>query len=94
MRIMQAYLLSLDHLVCLDVDVVVGFKGVDLVLWELGAVEDESALAFWREDGGSTGQVLDTYVKPLMSLNSVVIFPPWSVTCFLALSGGDQRSEC
>lgn len=31
-----------------------------------------------------------TYVKPLMSLNSVVILPPWSVTCFLAL----ERHMC
>jgi hypothetical protein len=27
----------------------------------------------------------EAYVKPLISLNSVVILPPWSVTCFLAL---------
>lgn len=29
-----------------------------------------------------------SYVKPLISLNSFTILPPWSVTCFFALLRG------
>lgn len=30
--------------------------------------------------------IIKTHVKPLTSLNSFTILPPWSVTCFFALS--------
>lgn len=72
-------LLGSDLSVVLDVDVVVGRKGVYLVLGELGTAKKQSAAV-------QTSQVCEgTDVKPLISLNSVVILPPWSVTCFLAL---------
>ena len=73
-------LLGGDLAVVLDVDVLVGGQSVDLVFGERGTVfvslrsiDDQVSTWEW------------TYVKPLTSLNSCSILPPWSVTCFLAL---------
>lgn len=77
---LAAALLGSDLAVVLNVDVVVGRKGVDLVLGELSAMSCQSSLVHRQVD-----QVEYAYVKPLISLNSVVILPPCSVTCFLAL---------
>jgi hypothetical protein len=77
-----AALLGSDLAIVLDVDVVVGRKAVDLVLGELGAMKPSVVCTLMERLS-----VLEeeAYVKPLISLNSVVILPPWSVTCFLAL---------
>jgi hypothetical protein len=74
--------LGSDLAIVLDVDVVVRRKGVDLVLGELGTVGPSVSGAF---AGRHIVLAEEAYVKPLISLNSVVILPPWSVTCFLAL---------
>ena len=77
-----AALLGSDLAIVLDVDVVVRRKAVDLVLGELGTVGPSVVGAFV---GRQVVLAEEAYVKPLISLNSVVILPPWSVTCFLAL---------
>jgi hypothetical protein len=77
-----AALLGSDLAIVLNVDVVVGRKAVDLVLGELCAIEPSVVDTLMYR---LSVLAEEAYVKPLISLNSVVILPPWSVTCFLAL---------
>ena len=68
-----AALLGSDLAIVLDVDVVVRRKCVDLVLGEFGAVGPSVGGTFL---GRQVVLAEETYVKPLISLNSVVILPP------------------
>lgn len=73
-------LLSGDLAIVLDIDVVVGGEGMDLVVWELGT--RKASLA--ADDRGSM-QYSRTHVNPLTKVYSLTILPPCSSTCFLAL---------
>lgn len=74
------HLLSLDLLVVLDAERIVRRKSVHLVGRKLGTRAQQRQCLIIPEL-----RSFKTYVKPLISLNSVVILPPCSVTCFLAL---------
>ena len=80
-------LLRLDLLVCFDVEMLVGLQRVDLVFGELGTRRESVSTVV----AGASGSAWSTYVKPLISLNSLTILPPWSVTCFFALTFHQRR---
>jgi hypothetical protein len=76
---------------CLDLgvgfygDVLVGLQGANLVLGEFGTKRACQQLA--SKHGGCV-----MYVKPLMSVNSFVILPPWSWTFCFALSSSSWEA--
>lgn len=61
-------LLSLDFRVILNTDMLVRLQSMDLIRREFGTVLVVSGL--------SEIQTWSTYVKPLISLNSLTILPP------------------
>ena len=72
---------------------IVGREAVDCVVGELGTREAISIGARRESDKMGVGRGVkrgtngrETHVKPLISLNSFVILPPWSSTCFFAAS--------
>lgn len=81
MLLYASKLLRLHLAIVLDINVFVACQTVDLVCWELGAVDGFLSASDLL---GSRRSV--TYEKPFTSLNSLVILPPCSVTCFLAAS--------
>jgi hypothetical protein len=87
-------LLGVDLRVGFDGDVIVGRERVDLVFGELGTSRLDVNIC-----RGVDRSQMETYVKPLIRVNSLVILPPWSVTCFFAFSSSsleapDLRVTC
>ncbi len=83
-------LLSLDLAILLDVDVIVGLKDTDFVVWEVDTVVHRGQLQAWTECMAE----LCTYVKPLIKVNSCLIVPPSALALSLALlsSSGEAFS--
>jgi hypothetical protein len=86
------YLLYVDLAILFDVELVVALEGLDLVLWELGAEHrqprshEHFRITKYKVDREEKMDG-ETYVKPGMMVNSLVILPPWSLTfCFAAAS--------
>lgn len=79
LQLSLADLLCCNLAIALDVDMVVGGKRVDLVVWELGTgtLIVSKVLKFQI--------TIVTHVKPLIKVYSSTILPPCSCTCFLAL---------